>query len=191
MISTVNKNRTFVARLGILSCLIVSSMLGMSGILFANTGSQWQEMVRACEAVISSQNFAPLEQYESAPFTHGLPGVKVYSVYNRPQTLVAIARVDQGKWVNCLVRESEETRSGWREVAAEWESGFEVGFPRDEYQWVIWRYHPARPFRGAVRCCREGPAILITPNLETNFYFRVEVSSEIPQGSNPCGGNSD
>jgi hypothetical protein len=153
----------------------------MSGASFANTVSQWHEMVRACEAVIADQKFAPLAHYGSAPFSHGLPGVKEYSVYNGTQTLVAIARVEQDDWVRCLVRENVENRSRWREVAAEWKSGFVLGFPRGAYKWVNWPFNPNRPFLGAVRCLSDDSGILIAPNLDTDLLFRVEISKYAPQ----------
>lgn len=123
------------------------------------------------------RSFQSLENYKPAPFTKGLPGIREYSVCDTTQNLVAIARLEKGVWVHCMVREREESRVRWKNLAKEWSNGFEAGIPKPAYHWAEWKYHPGRLFQGAVRCGRENPAILITPNLETELFFRVAVSS--------------
>ncbi len=110
--------------------------------------SQWGELIRACEAVLTHQDFAPLENYKPAPFSMGLPSMKNYSVYNNTQDLVVIATVVRGDWVHCLVRESKEVRVRrsdtlrWRELATEWENNFKENFPRSNYLRVTWSLNP-------------------------------------------------
>ena len=66
------------------------------------SASNWAELARACEEVIANQSFAPLENYEPAPFSMGSPGMKDYAVYDASRNLVAIARAIKGEWVFCL-----------------------------------------------------------------------------------------
>jgi len=159
--------------------------------LASASASNWAELVRACEAVIADQSFAPLINYEPAPFSMGLPGKKEYAVYDASRNLVAIATAIRGEWASCLVRESEEDRSRWRELGTEWEDDFEVSFPKSEYLWVRSPINPERPFRGAVRCKGNSLPIVILPNLETNFFFRVAVSKASTRAQNLCGNEGD
>ena len=151
----------------------------------------WFEMVKACEAIIADQSFGPLQSYEPAPFSSGMPGIKEYSVYSASRDLVAIARVVKGEWVRCLVRENEEDTSRWRELATEWVDGFEAGFPRSRYHWVKWRFNPNNMFTGAFRCHGKGFVPLIAPVLDRSLQFRVVVSNESsPTLLKKCGGAS-
>ena len=146
--------------------LVCLAALGLSRAALADEdSSQWHELVRACEAVITDQSFAPLGNYEPAPFSAGLPDVKEYAVYNVPQDLVAIAKFVKGKWVQCLVRESDETqsRSRWRELANNWTNGFQAGFPKARYHWVKWNWNPHRPFPAALRCHNDSFVLIVIP----------------------------
>ncbi|MEO3413190.1 hypothetical protein AAFO92_00900 [Roseovarius sp. CAU 1744] len=183
-------NFTYSNRVWVLVLLAINSF-GMQEAAWANSKSPWIELTQACESVIVDQSFQPLEKYKPAPFTIGLPGIKEYSVYSATQNLVAIARIERGTWVQCLVREHEESRVRWKDLAKEWSNGFEAGFPKPAYLWVEWKYHPERPFVGAVKCRGEDPAILISPNLETDLFFRVAVISAQHSNTPLCEKHED
>ena len=170
-----------------LAFLLVIAALGWPRAVLAETEqSQWIELIRACEAVLTDQDFTPLANYKPAPFSMGLPGKKRYAVYNNSQDLVAIATVVRGDWVECLVHESKEVRVRrsdtlrWRELATEWENDFKENFPRSNYHWVTWPLDPNRPFPGALRCEAGKPTLLIGPYIDLDFHFRVGVSNDFP-----------
>lgn len=147
--------------------------------LFASASySEWMEMVRACETVILDQDFEPLEDYETAPFTYGMPGIREFGVYNTSRSLIVTAREERGKWVHCLVREAKEERSVWREQAAQWENGFLDSFPQSEYVRIKWPYNPIAPFRGALLCRGDKPLLLVAPFLG-DMVFRISVHNDL------------
>lgn len=139
--------------------------------------SDWVEMVRACETVIWDQDFAPLRGYEPAPFSSGLPGVRQYAVYNAPKSLIAIATLSGDIWGRCLVRETEESHTRWRDLGKQWTEGFGAAYPGPKYQHVSSRFDPNRPFPGAARCREKHLEVLIIPSLAASFAFRVEITN--------------
>lgn len=155
--------------------------------------AQWFEMARACEQVIADQSMSVLSGYEPAPFSTGRPGVKEYAVFGPSRHLVVTARVEDGEWTRCLVREAEKhDRSRWQEIAPLWNAGFAAAFPKPQYLWVKSRLNPYMPFIGAFRC-EEGRFVLaVTPYLGSDFDFLIEVTSQTT-GANErlCAGGKD
>lgn len=163
--------------------LFLTFTLSIPAPLLADTShSEWMEMVRACEAVILEQDFKPLENYEPAPLTYGMPDMRELGVYNASRNLIVTAREERGKWVHCLVREAKEERLVWREQAAQWEEGLKASFPRSEYIGVEWPYHPEFPFKGALRCQDGNPLLLVAPFLD-DMVFRISVHNDFPSGA--------
>lgn len=169
-------------------CLGFLLFAGLSGTSSASPEAEsWIELSVACESVISTQSFEPLEDYEPAPLNSGKPGMKEYSVYNMSRDLVAIARVLQEKdWVTCYVRESEEDRSHTQSYAADWRQWMATAYPKAEYLWGSnLNSGMVNPF--AIRCFQEEFGWLTYASLEEDFHFRVVVTKKLPRGmSNPC-----
>lgn len=156
--------------------------VGSSVPSFANTVEEWHEMVFACEAVIVEQHFAPLSKYETAPFNAGFPGVREYAVYHPEKRIVAIARLEDDVWVNCRVRNFDDVPASRLELVAEWEDGFELAFPRNQYDWG---WSAIGQSRAAIRCMPESHAILILPTFSPN-KFRIVVERDVSNRWDGC-----
>jgi hypothetical protein len=131
------------------------------------------EMIRACEAVIVDQSFAALSGYDPAPFSSGAPGEKSYAVFNRPRTFVTIAKVADGKWVECTVRETERDILSMRERYAEWRKEFVVAFPKPEYRWFRGWLYPL-----AARCKGDQLVVLAFAGQSHGHQFAVTLTNE-------------
>ncbi len=145
------------------------------------------ELIRACEAVITAQSYAPLEEYEPAPFSWGRPGEKEYAVYNASRNLIAIAKVVGDEWVECMVRESEKDTSPILERYAEWRKEFVAAFPMPEYRWVRRTLDGGSTNPFAVRCREDRLVLMVHAEFTLKHEFAVTMTNELSRhANNPC-----
>lgn len=173
-----------------LVAIVVGALLATPHALHAQDAiSEWTEMARVCENVISQQSSRPIGGFEAAPFAAGKPGLKEYAVYSKSRALVLIARVEHEVWSFCRIREVNQTdRQHWREIAPVWESEFGALFPEPTYTWVKTPYNPRQPFTGAILCKDGRIDLMVMPYLKGSFFFELYVEKGVPSSRDQaCG----
>ncbi|NNE82147.1 MAG: hypothetical protein HKN18_17895 [Silicimonas sp.] len=85
--------------------------------------------------MILEQSIDPFKGYVPAPFSTGRPGLKEYAFYSASHELVAVARVVEGNWTMCYLRETKEERARARSLAVAWAAGLADAFPKPGYLW--------------------------------------------------------
>lgn len=145
--------------------------------------AQWLEMVLACEDVISSQSFTPLQSKGSSAAVWGLPGSKEHTAYNESRSLMAVATYSDDMWVSCLVREREESGLRLRELTETWENEFMASFPQPQYLITERPRIATHAFHNAYRCLEDGTSLRVAPYIAPGLYFRVSISLNAPNVS--------
>lgn len=168
-----------------LAVLMAFAMKGTSDA--AVSAAERLQMIRACEAVIIDQSFASLADYEPAPFSSGAPGEKEYAVYNDRRNVIALAKIADGKWVQCTVRDTEVDQQPIPERYAEWRKEFMAAFPRPGYRWArrALDHNSTNPF--AVRCRDDQLVLMAFSEWSLKHQFEVTVTNQLSRhANNPC-----